>query len=189
MAPSTLAETITVTGEVATRRNDVVEVAGNIDPRQITELPSQGRNWMSLALLAPGNRTNAQGATPVRTGRRSRISAECRWTAGHVEPRHRQPGALQQRRDRGVRVHLEPVRRDAGPFVRRAGERRSPSRAPTTSPARSSATSATAAGTRQDPVLNRVLPYSNQQISGTAGGPIIPTSCTTSATTSTSTSR
>ena len=41
-------------------------LGANIDPRQVSELPSQGRNWMSLALLAPGNRTNAQGALPVQ---------------------------------------------------------------------------------------------------------------------------
>jgi cytochrome c553 len=41
-------------------------LGGNIDERQVQELPSQGRNWMSLALLAPGNRTNAQGSLPVQ---------------------------------------------------------------------------------------------------------------------------
>ena len=66
MSPSTLAETITVTGESPLVETTSSKVSGNIDPRQITELPSQGRNWMSLALLAPGNRTNAQGATPVQ---------------------------------------------------------------------------------------------------------------------------
>jgi len=66
MSPSTLAETITVTGESPLVETSSSKVSGNIDPRQITELPSQGRNWMSLALLAPGNRTNAQGATPVQ---------------------------------------------------------------------------------------------------------------------------
>ena len=31
-----------------------VESGGNIDPQQVQELPVQGRNWMALALLAPG---------------------------------------------------------------------------------------------------------------------------------------
>ncbi len=66
MSPSNLAETVTVTGESPLVDTTTSRVGGNIDPRQITELPSQGRNWMSLALLAPGNRTNAQGATPVQ---------------------------------------------------------------------------------------------------------------------------
>ena len=66
MSPSNLAETVTVTGESPLVETSTSKLSGNIDPRQITELPSQGRNWMSLALLAPGNRTNAQGATPVQ---------------------------------------------------------------------------------------------------------------------------
>src|SRR6185369_692552 len=55
-----------VTGESPLVETSTSKLSGNIDPRQITELPSVGRNWMSLALLAPGNRTNAQGATPVQ---------------------------------------------------------------------------------------------------------------------------
>src|SRR5207244_4486597 len=41
-------------------------VSGNIDPKQMSELPVLGRNWMSLSLLAPGNRTNTQGSVPVQ---------------------------------------------------------------------------------------------------------------------------
>jgi hypothetical protein len=32
----------------------------------MSELPVQGRDWMSLALLAPGNRTTATGGAPVQ---------------------------------------------------------------------------------------------------------------------------
>src|SRR5205814_8801179 len=32
----------------------------------MSELPVLGRNWMSLSLLAPGNRTNTQGSVPVQ---------------------------------------------------------------------------------------------------------------------------
>ena len=66
MAPSTLQETVTVTGEAPLIETQSSELGGNIDPRQVSDLPSAGRNWMSLALLAPGNRTNAQGALPVQ---------------------------------------------------------------------------------------------------------------------------
>src|SRR5205814_4716300 len=41
-------------------------LGGNIDPKQMSELPVQGRDWMSLALLAPGNRTTAMGGAPVQ---------------------------------------------------------------------------------------------------------------------------
>ena len=66
MAPSTLQETITVTAEAPLIETQSSELGGNIDPRQVQDLPSAGRNWMSLALLAPGNRTNAQGSLPVQ---------------------------------------------------------------------------------------------------------------------------
>src|SRR5262249_12644566 len=66
MAPSTVQETVTVTGEAPLIETQSSELAGNIDPRQVQNLPSVGRNWMSLALLAPGNRTNAAGALPVQ---------------------------------------------------------------------------------------------------------------------------
>src|SRR5438046_8821324 len=66
MAPSALQETVTVTGEAPLIETQSSEVGGTIDPRQVSDLPSNGRNWMSLALLAPGNRTNAEGSTPVQ---------------------------------------------------------------------------------------------------------------------------
>src|SRR5262245_24735236 len=66
MAPSTLQETVTVIGEVPLIETQSSKLGGNIDPRQVQDLPTAGRNWVSLALLAPGNRTNAQGSLPVQ---------------------------------------------------------------------------------------------------------------------------
>ena len=68
MAPSTLQETVTVTGEAPLIETQSSELGGNIDPRQVQDLPTAGRNWMSLALLAPGNRTNATAPLPDRNG-------------------------------------------------------------------------------------------------------------------------
>jgi hypothetical protein len=61
-----VAETVTVTSEAPLINTTQSSIGGNIDPRQMQELPVQGREWMSLALLAPGNRTNAIGETPVQ---------------------------------------------------------------------------------------------------------------------------
>ena len=58
-------ESVTVTGEAPLINTTQSTISGNIDPRQMQELPVQGREWTSLALLAPGNRTNASGATPI----------------------------------------------------------------------------------------------------------------------------
>ncbi len=65
MTVTGVAETVTVTGEAPLLNTTQSTISGNIDPRQMQELPIQGREWTSLALLAPGNRTNAAGATPI----------------------------------------------------------------------------------------------------------------------------
>src|SRR5438874_9846389 len=66
MAPSTLQESVTVIAASALIATTTSSVSGNIDPMQMSELPVLGRNWMSLSLLAPGNRTNTQGSVPVQ---------------------------------------------------------------------------------------------------------------------------
>ena len=66
MTTGGVAESLTVTAQAPLIETTTSSLGASIDPRQVTELPSQGRNWMSLALLAPGNRTNAQGVTPVQ---------------------------------------------------------------------------------------------------------------------------
>src|SRR5262249_49133037 len=58
LMPSTIAETVNVTGEVPLVDTETSKVAANIDPKQMQELPLNGRNWMDLTLLAPGARRN-----------------------------------------------------------------------------------------------------------------------------------
>jgi len=57
MAPRGVAETVTVTGEAPLIETTTSTLGGNIDPRQVQELPVNGRNWIALAMLAPGSRT------------------------------------------------------------------------------------------------------------------------------------
>ena len=66
MAPSTVQETVTVTGEAPLIDLKNSSLGGNIDARQVSELPVNGRNWMALALLAPGSRTQAGATGPPR---------------------------------------------------------------------------------------------------------------------------
>jgi hypothetical protein len=61
LAPASLQETVTVTGEAPLIDTAASTVAANIDPRQMEELPINGRNWMDLALLTPGARRNESG--------------------------------------------------------------------------------------------------------------------------------
>ena len=113
-------------------------LGGNIDPQQVQELPVQGRNWMALALLAPGSRTvpgNAQAPLPDRNSGEVRefqlnidgqqISSEL-GTGG--QPRFSQ--------DSIAEFQFISNRFDAtqGRSSRRAGERHHASRAPTRYP-------------------------------------------------------
>jgi hypothetical protein len=63
MSPSTVQETITVTADAPLLDVSTSSLGGNVDPRQVQELPVNGRNWMQLALLAPGSRTQATDVT------------------------------------------------------------------------------------------------------------------------------
>jgi hypothetical protein len=66
MSPSTVQETITVTAEAPLLNVSNSTIGANIDSQQMSELPVQGRDWTSLALIAPGNRTTAMGSVPVQ---------------------------------------------------------------------------------------------------------------------------
>jgi len=63
MAVGGVAETITVTGETPLVNTSTSNLGGNVDPRQVQELPVAQRNWMGLALLAPGSRTTSTSST------------------------------------------------------------------------------------------------------------------------------
>jgi hypothetical protein len=66
MSPSGVAESVTVTAEAPLLNVSTSTLGGNIDPQQVQELPVQGRNWMALAMLAPGSRmTNPDQNTPI----------------------------------------------------------------------------------------------------------------------------
>jgi hypothetical protein len=174
MAPSAVQESVTVTGEAPLIETTTSSVSGNIDPRQVSELPVLGRNWMSLVLLAPGNRTNAQGAQPVQ----DRHSGDVREFELNIDgqqvtsefgvgnqPRYSKDSIAEfqfisnrfdatQGRSSGVQVNAvtkSGTNRPAGTFV---GNFRN------------------SQWNQPDPVLHRVLPYSDQQYAWTFGGPI-----------------
>ena len=56
MSPAGVAETLTVTGEAPLIETSTSTLGGNVDPRQVAELPTYGRNWLGLAMVAPGSR-------------------------------------------------------------------------------------------------------------------------------------
>src|SRR3954471_1683993 len=71
LRPSSVQETVTVNGEAPLVNTTSANLGGNIDPNQVQELPVQGRNWMALAMLAPGSRMNNPASTVPNGGDRN----------------------------------------------------------------------------------------------------------------------
>ena len=174
MTPSTVQETVTVTGEAPLIETTQSTVGGNIDPLQMSELPVQGREWMALALLAPGNRTTLIGDEPVTVPREDNPAFALNLDGQQVG---NTLGALNQPRySRDTIAEFEFV---SNRFDATQG--RSPA---------AMVNAVTKSGTNtfggsfsgffrdsdwnaEDHVLNRKVPFENQQYSVTGGGPII----------------
>jgi hypothetical protein len=175
MAVSTLQESVTVTGEAPLVDTTSSSLGGNIDPRQMQDLPVLGRNWIDLVALAPGSRANAVSDTgePVAgTSRRDfQINLDGQQVTSNLTPTASQPrisrdaiGEFQfvssrfdatQGRSSGVQVNA----------ITKSG---------------TNAFQGSLSGyfrhdrlNAADPILGRVLPYQQQQISSTYGGPIL----------------
>ena len=176
LAPSSVAETVTVTAERRCSKPRPRSLGGNVDPRQVQELPVNGRNWMALALLAPGSRTSSTNAItplPDRNGGEARefqlnvdgqqVSADI-GTGG--QPKYSQDSIAEFQfisnrfdatmgRSTGVQVNAvtkSGSNQFSGLF--RGNFRNSRFNA-------------------ENPVLHLVEPIDNQQLSTTVGGPIV----------------
>ena len=62
---SSVTESVTVTGETPMVDVGQSKLGGNIDRRQVEELPVNGRNFMDLSMLAPGSRANSISESPL----------------------------------------------------------------------------------------------------------------------------
>src|SRR5258705_11650878 len=65
MAPAALQESVTVTGEAPLVDTTQSNLGSNINSRQVSELPVNGRNFMDLTLLASGRRQHFIAGTPA----------------------------------------------------------------------------------------------------------------------------
>lgn len=66
LLPASAAANIEVTAEEVAISTTTSEVAGNIDPVQMKEVPLNGRNWLELSLLIPGVvKNDVDGLDPV----------------------------------------------------------------------------------------------------------------------------
>ncbi len=176
MAPSTVQETVTVTAEAPLLDVSTSSLGGNVDPQQVQELPVNGRNWMALALLAPGSRTSSTNATtplPDRNdgeNREFQLNVDGQQVSADIgtggQPRYSQDSIAEfqfisnrfdatQGRSSGVQVNV----------ITKSGTNR--------------LSGLIRGNFRHDrfnaknPVLDRVVPINNQQISTALGGPIL----------------
>jgi hypothetical protein len=173
LAPSVLQETVTVTGEAPLVNTTTSTVGSNIDPRQMSELPLNGRNWMDLSLLAPGARRNETvGLVQNRQGYAStKVDGQEVTTIYHSSPDAEQPGF-----NRDAIAEFEVIAnrfdatqgRSAGMLVNAITK------------SGTNTLNGTFGGyfrsdkfNAADFISGRVLSYSNQQVSGTVGGPIV----------------
>ena len=172
MAPSTVQETVTVTGEAPLIEVTTSAASTNIDQRQMQELPLNGRNWLDLTLLAPGSRANTGGETPIP---RSQVAFQINMDGQQVTNSVAGSGFGQPRFSRDSIAEFEFITnkfdatqgRSMGVVVNAVTKSGSNRHSGTMSGYfRDSDWSA------DDPVENRVIPFSNQQYSATYGGPI-----------------
>ena len=170
MAPSTVQETVTVTGEAPLI--DVVSstVSGNIDQRQVQDLPLNGRNWLDLTLLAPGSRSNAGGESPIP---RAQVAFQINMDGQQVSNSVTSTTQPRYSRDSIAEFEFVSNRFDATQGRSMGVVVNAVSKSGTNRPAGTfSGYFRDAKLNAKDYVLNRTPPYSNQQFSGTYGGPI-----------------
>lgn len=172
MVPATVRESVTVTGQAPLIDVTSSTLGSNIDPRQMQALPVNGRNWLDLTMLAAGARQNTSSDNLGMSGASGNIQLNMdglrvtqQMATGFGQPRYG--------RDTIAEFELITNRFDAsqgystGVLVN----------------------AITKSGTNQfagtfsgyfrddrfiakDFVTRRVLPYSNQQLAVTFGGPI-----------------
>ena len=166
-----LSETVTVSSESPLVDVTSSQVAGNVNPRQMEELPLQGRNWIELAKLVKGITANEVTTGPGVSDDMFQLNLDGQQVTQKISGGFGQPkfsresiGEFQivtnlfditQGRSAGVQVQA----------VSRAGTNR---------------TTGSFYGYFRDGALNSpdfltktVLPYQNQQIGGALGGPIV----------------
>ncbi|MCC7181756.1 MAG: TonB-dependent receptor [Acidobacteria bacterium] len=172
MKVASLEETVTVTGESPLVDITSTQVGGNVDRRQMEELPLQGRNWMELAMQVRGVTANAVDNTPGVRDRQFQLNLDGQEITQQVagggfgQPRFSREAIAEfqivtnlfditQGRSLGMQVQA----------ISRSGT--------------NNLTGSVYGFFRDDAlnakdfIANRVLPYSNQQFGAALGGPII----------------
>jgi hypothetical protein len=168
-----LEETVTVTSQAPLVDVSSTQVGGNVDRRQMEELPLQGRNWMELSMMVKGITANNVDQRPgVERDNSFQLNLDGQQItqkvagSGFGQPKFSREAIAEfqiitnlfditQGRSSGVQV--QAITRSGtnnldGSFYGFFRDDRF---------------------NAADPVARRVLPYENQQVGGTLGGPIV----------------
>ena len=168
MAPATLQETVTVTGEAPLV--DVVgsRVGSSVSAQQVEELPLNGRNWVDLTLLAAGSKQNFVAETP---GSSFQLNVDGQQVTQLIATSFGQP-----RFNKDAIAEFEII---TNRFDARQG-RATGIQVNAITKSGSNTRAGSLSGYFRDDrfnsadfIQNRVLPYSNQQFSVTYGGPVV----------------
>ena len=170
MTPSTVQETVTVTGEAPLIDTASSTISGNIDPRQMQDIPINGRNWLDLAMLAPGSRQNASSDTLGGQDYQFQINIDGQQVTQVIAGGFGQP---RYSREAIAEFELVTNRFDATQGRSSGSQLNAITKSGTNTP------QGTFSGYFRDDNFNakdffqdRVLPYTNQQLAWTFGGPI-----------------
>src|ERR1043166_8582820 len=172
MKVAALAEIVRVSAETPLVDTTSSQVAGNIDRRQMAELPLQGRNWQELSLMVKGVTANNVSNTPGAKDDSFQLNLD----GQQITQRVAGSGFGQPKVSREAIAEFQIVTnmfditqgRSTGRQVQaisRSGT--NDLKASTYGFFRSDALNA------PDPVAKKVLPFQNQQVGGTLGGPIV----------------
>jgi hypothetical protein len=174
LSPSTVQESVTVTGEAPLVTTTQSSQASNIDPRQLSELPVNGRNWLDLTMLAAGSRINTVSSDdlmPKASVGTSQLNVDGHQVTSTISA----TGFGQPHYGRDSIAEFEFV---ANRFDASQGRSAGVQINAVTKSGTNTFTGSTAGYFRSDRwnasdfIVNRVLPYSNQQFSTTFGGPL-----------------
>ena len=169
-----VAETVTVTSETPLVDLSSSEVSGNVDRRQMEALPLQGRNWMELSLLVKGVTANDVGNN--RPGVTDDEQFQLNLDGQQITQQTASSGFGQPKFSREAIAEFQIV---TNQFDITQG-RSSGIQVNAITRSGTNALSGSAYGyfrhdsfNAADPVAEEVLPYENQQVGGSIGGPIL----------------
>ncbi|MCU1385848.1 MAG: hypothetical protein JWL71_4545 [Acidobacteria bacterium] len=174
MKLASVSETLTVIGETPLVDTTSSQVAGNVDRRQMEQLPLQGRNWMELSKLVKGVTANDVGNS-IGTGAMDDLW-QLNLDGQQITQKVAGSGFGQPRFSREAIAEFQIVTnmfditqgRSAGIEIQAISKSGTNQMSGSTYGFfRSDSLNAA------DPVALKVLPYSNQQVGFTLGGPIV----------------